>query len=109
MDNQTPVREIMEAVLSSVEATGKFLDILRESGKFRFRIKYLDEHKLSNQEFDDLLEENIGNLLGATREYMFMHHFIMREGIREKFDEFRAECQAETVKMMEGKEDGSKT
>lgn len=97
---QKPVSAIVQDMIKSVDATGAFLDFLSQVGDWKFRTKHLSENKLSTQELDKHIDNQIINMLQAIREYYMMYNFIHRENLWARWEMFRGECHKELVKVM---------
>lgn len=97
---QKPVSAIVQEMIKSVNATGAFLDFLSQVGDWKFRTKALSDTKMSTQELEKHVEDQITNLLLANREYYMMYNFIQRENLWARWEMFRGECHKELVKVM---------
>jgi hypothetical protein len=104
---QKPVSEIVPAMMEAINATGNFLDFLSQIGDWKFRTKHLASSKLSTQELDKSIEDQIINMLQANREYYMMYHFIQRENLWARWEMFRAECQKELLRIAPEDEEGA--
>lgn len=92
---QKPVSEIVPAMMEAINATGAFLDMLKQIAKYTYRRNI----KMSDEELEQHIETQIINMLQANREYYLMHHFIIRENLWPRWEMFRAECQNEVVRI----------
>lgn len=88
-----PIPELIPEMMQAVNATGAFLDMLKQIAKYTYRRNI----KLSDEELEKHIEDQIINLLQANREYYLMHHFIMRENLWPRWEMFRAEVQKELI------------
>lgn len=97
---QQPVAELVKTMMEGVNATGNFLDFLRQIGSFKFRATI----QMTDTKLAEHIDSQVINMLQATREYYMMHQFLQRENLWARWEMFRAECQKEVLKLYPGEE-----
>jgi hypothetical protein len=89
---------------NSVKETTKFLDILRNVGRFKYR----QTINLSNQELDKLIEDNQMRISAAVRDSIILYNFVESKELATEYEAFHANVMAKLKVIYEKEKEAKK-